>query len=334
MQASRARILATLETKPVLVKAHVLDFTEKYCVSLASFDPSTSSWKTLQQSLLTDSALCLETFPRWGTMRDGVLYQHPMSGRTIRENAGGASALYGTQRATQTGRAALRGGSGNQWVQKKLELGKVSEEEAYVMIGQKSQVLLGTPRASMMKGICHKRGLSGEHRGYLENQVAHQEYTKLGLNTDKKQDNTTMMLPTPRTSDVRSGRLLDEQGRRVNKAGTMKYGANLSDIVIQMYPTPMAQAAGKSKKTLELVRSGTSQLTLDRAIIMPEFNNQLQTDKIGGLLNPPFVESMMGIPINYTLTKLRPVSSDLGMLKSRSVAQSRGQSLRKIWSFK
>jgi hypothetical protein len=280
MRAFLAKMCHTLETKPVLVKAHVLDFTEKSCVSLASFDQSTSSWKTSQQSLLTDSALCLETFPRWGTMRDGVLFQHPMSGLTIRENAGGVSAPYGTPRATQTGRAALRGGSGNQWLQKKLELGEVSEEEAYVMIGQKPQVMLGTPAASMWKGIDHKRALSGEHRGNLKDQIAHQEYTKLGLNTDKKQE------------------------------------------VMQMLPTPMAQDT--------IPRNNPAYVQRRRELGLP-ITLQMQ---IGGLLAPEFVEFMMGFPINYTKTKLRPDSSALAMPKSRSVAQSRGRYLREIWSFK
>jgi len=48
--------------------------------SLASFarwSPSQCAWRTAQCSLLGDSAEFLETFPRWGSMRSGVLFQRP-----------------------------------------------------------------------------------------------------------------------------------------------------------------------------------------------------------------------------------------------------------------
>ena len=42
--------------------------------SLAKFDPNTSSWRTAQRLLFEDSTESLETFPRWGFMRDGELW--------------------------------------------------------------------------------------------------------------------------------------------------------------------------------------------------------------------------------------------------------------------
>ena len=44
-------------------------------VLLAKFDHNTRSWKTPQCSLFGDSDECLETFPKSGTMRDGVLWE-------------------------------------------------------------------------------------------------------------------------------------------------------------------------------------------------------------------------------------------------------------------
>ncbi len=43
--------------------------------SLAKFDPASSSWRTHQCLLFEDSTECLETFPRWGIMRDGELWE-------------------------------------------------------------------------------------------------------------------------------------------------------------------------------------------------------------------------------------------------------------------
>jgi DNA (cytosine-5)-methyltransferase 1 len=42
---------------------------------LARYDPATSLWKTPQCSLLEDSIEFSGTWPRWGSMRDGVSYQ-------------------------------------------------------------------------------------------------------------------------------------------------------------------------------------------------------------------------------------------------------------------
>ena len=51
--------------------------------SLARLDPSTSLWRTAQCSLLEDSELSLQTFPRWGLMQNGALYQLPILVQTI-----------------------------------------------------------------------------------------------------------------------------------------------------------------------------------------------------------------------------------------------------------
>jgi hypothetical protein len=42
---------------------------------LARYDPATSTWKTPQCSLLEDYTEFSETWPRWGSMQDGVSYQ-------------------------------------------------------------------------------------------------------------------------------------------------------------------------------------------------------------------------------------------------------------------
>jgi len=51
--------------------------------SLARLDPNTSLWRTAQCSLLEDLELSLQTFPRWGLMQNGALYQLPILVQTI-----------------------------------------------------------------------------------------------------------------------------------------------------------------------------------------------------------------------------------------------------------
>ena len=43
--------------------------------SLAKYDPATRLWRTRQCSLFEGLGECLETFPKWGMMRDGALWE-------------------------------------------------------------------------------------------------------------------------------------------------------------------------------------------------------------------------------------------------------------------
>ena len=52
-----------------------VDSGERWGGLLARFDPDTSLWRTPQCSLIMDSIECLEIFPNWGLMQDGVLWE-------------------------------------------------------------------------------------------------------------------------------------------------------------------------------------------------------------------------------------------------------------------
>ena len=89
--------------------------------------------------------------------------------------------------------------------------------------------------------------------------------------------------PTPRVSDIRDGRKLNENGRRVSPSGV--YGANLADIV-KVWPTPTARdwKSGKGKTQAERGRS----------------HGQSLAEANGGQLNPTWVEWLMGFPLGWT----------------------------------
>lgn len=88
MQDSLAKTLALLESRQAYLKEPDQVFTEKSCVLLTQYDQNSSSWRTLQQSFLTDSEPFSETWPRWGMTLDGAAYAHPMSERRITETDG------------------------------------------------------------------------------------------------------------------------------------------------------------------------------------------------------------------------------------------------------
>jgi hypothetical protein len=71
--------------KTLVRQEKVMDLTEKdqECGStwrgwLAKFDPDSCLWKTPQCSLLGEEPESLQTLPRWGTTRDGLLWEQPM----------------------------------------------------------------------------------------------------------------------------------------------------------------------------------------------------------------------------------------------------------------
>lgn len=88
MQDSLAKTLASLESRQAYLREPDQVFTVKSCASLAWFDPNSCSWRTYQQSFLTDSEPYLETWPRWGMTQGGSAYAHPMSERRITETDG------------------------------------------------------------------------------------------------------------------------------------------------------------------------------------------------------------------------------------------------------
>lgn len=89
MRDSLVRTLALLESRQAYLREPDQVFTEKSCGLLTKYDHASSSWRTLQQSFLTDSEPFSETWPRWGMTQDGAAFVHPMSERRITVTDGG-----------------------------------------------------------------------------------------------------------------------------------------------------------------------------------------------------------------------------------------------------
>ena len=89
MRDSLALILALPENKQALALKQEVASTVKPSASLASFDPDSCTWKTLQTSLLTDLEPYSQTLPRSGMTRNGFVYELPIVGRLTKEIDGG-----------------------------------------------------------------------------------------------------------------------------------------------------------------------------------------------------------------------------------------------------
>jgi hypothetical protein len=72
---ARTSVLPAAET---VSTASVAASGVKWRGSFAKWNPSSSTWRTPQCSLLEDSTEFSETWPRWGSMRNGECYQRPM----------------------------------------------------------------------------------------------------------------------------------------------------------------------------------------------------------------------------------------------------------------
>lgn len=90
MQDFLALILALPENKQALALRREVASTVKSSASLAWLDRNTCSWKTSQQSLITDSEPYSQTLPISGMLVNGQLYELPIVGRRTNETDGGA----------------------------------------------------------------------------------------------------------------------------------------------------------------------------------------------------------------------------------------------------
>ena len=63
-----------------------VDYGKRWGGLLARLDQDSSLWRIPQCSLITDSTECLQTFPNWGLMQDGVLWEQTMLAHPTEEN--------------------------------------------------------------------------------------------------------------------------------------------------------------------------------------------------------------------------------------------------------
>ena len=88
LAASRARTSAQQEAEPGLTENEA-DSGAKWQGSFTKYDPATRSWKTRQFSLLGGLVEFSETWPRWGSMRNGECLERPIAERPTCESESG-----------------------------------------------------------------------------------------------------------------------------------------------------------------------------------------------------------------------------------------------------
>ena len=188
---------------------------------LAFYDPDSCSWRTSQGTLDLGSTPSSPTLPVSGSMRSGVLYEHPMSAPAT--NVPGSLSLLRTPTASVT--EAKDG----------IKLSGRSPSDPQVGLVDQVRALLPTPVAqddqkSPAAHVAAKNRYDDSERTQITSlTVLARQAAATGRWSDK-------LLPTPRTTDA-------------NGAGSHGEGGDDQRTVVKMLPTPTANDGKGSRNT-------------------------------------------------------------------------------------
>ena len=253
--AFHVRTLVSQEKEPELPES-AAECGNTWQGLLAKYNPSTSSWKTPQCSLFEDLEQSLETFPRWGSMRNGELYQRQPWEPPISET------VFGFSVPTPV---SSDGTSGS----------VIGKNDTFYTTST------GMPRKVNQKGTDGSVGL-----GRL-----------------------VQMWPTPRSCSAMAATITPES------AWNEKRKSNLETIVGQRFwPTPTAHMAKETNAPSEALR-----------------NEPSMASRVGGQLNPDWVEWLMNWPIKWSnLNEFNKQEFQRWQKASAKAIQDIGQ-MRTMW---
>lgn len=215
--------------------------------AFAYYDQDSSSWKTCQGTLLSDSTESSPTWPKQGMTRGGYAYELVMSALPTGESA--SSLLLQTPTAEDS----------------RASGGAASRDRRQTMLHHQARELLATPTTSDAKGPSPGHtGMLAEHIALLPTPSAYEstptdEFVEDMKEADIRPDRRLYMpgrkwhaqrtlsrvapalLPTPGANDMTGGEGETRRSRQEQGTG----GPALRDIN-HLLPTPQAQHAGET----------------------------------------------------------------------------------------
>jgi len=280
---------------------------ERWRGSFARYDRATRSWKTAQFSLLGGLDEFSETWPRWGSMRDGACSELPMSARLTSEIESGS--LLPTPTASSYG--SNQGGSAGRVGPVRLSLQTMA-----------TRAVWPTP----VSADCG-RGSGTYARGNLTLTGAVKWQTPTAQDASRDRHNqrdgsVTLSLlgqarlwPTPTASLGAKGGLVKPSNARVR--GNLAEGLSL-----RTWPTPQArdgdEKRGMPSPGLAKRRLNAGKSNLEDAISASGPATQPRA------LNPDWVELLMGWPRSWTMV---PPPGQMDGKTARRVPSSRRKSV-------
>jgi DNA (cytosine-5)-methyltransferase 1 len=264
---------------------------------LAFCDQSTQSWRTYEDTFLSDLTLFSGKWPASGMTQNGKLFPQPQLVRLIVE-------IVSSSWPTPRNSSAMSEDMGT--IRERLQNGKPykSRLEEAIALAPTPSGNWPTPTVSDIYADNLKSSQQTDgsmHSVSLAHAVQMWPTPTASVDTSNlngKFNSLTLwdavrMWPTPTTQEVEHPEAeLTETGRRKSKDGETSHSLGLADAV-QMWPTMTANGMGSSghRELLEKhVNSGD--ITQDEKKQMSAGN--------GGRLNPMWVEWLMGFPLGWT----------------------------------
>jgi len=277
---SPARISALQEIEPVL-KAKEADYSLKYGEWFARLDRQSLSWKMYQQSLLPAMEKSPEKFPRAGIMFNGIIYPLRLWELRTREIDGLLLPTPTVHGNNNRKGYSKKSGDGLSTAVKKFPTPTVADSRRGKVLG--AMEMFPTPTAheagagEALKNLVTKDGRPAKlgERAYNPKTGKH---TQITLNRSVK------MFPTPTVSDAIAGERIPQRSK--------KRSANLIHV-LRKIPTPTAQDGKNS--TLPPSQSQRDSIP-----------GYLIQQGLSGVLNPLWVEWLMGFPVG--MTELEPLA--------------------------
>lgn len=256
-----------LQEKEKELRANAAGYGDRWPGWLAKYDPSSCLWRTPQLSLLEEHIESLETFPKWGTMRDGVCWALMMSEETTDVKGSGYWATPVTMNTLppKSEKALMKEAT-------EARPGRSKPANLRDQVNPESMKRWPTPRLN-----------SGPDK------------SKRHLSLD----GAVQILPTPTTLDFKGS------GVNGNLRDRLDYATERGSTKSKTYPTPSASRrgahTGDEAGSIDIdSRSRTSAKGV-------KYGASLETVCGSGRLNPDWVEWLMAWPVGWTSLESLPV---------------------------
>ena len=257
--------------------------------SLARFDPASSSWKTPQCSLVEGLDRFSETWPRWGSMRNGASWARMTPALPTVESGSGSWATPTVQDANGRDRHNQRDGSTRPSLLGQARLWPTPRANAGTNRRTKPTPAQMEGKAGMDLSVAVRMwptplATDGKNGGP----------NSRGSKGDLRLSAAVHQFPTPCARDYRSPNL-----KPFSERGGGRKGEQLVNHIAH-FPTP--RAASKTGGGIGL--DGGSRA---RKAMVERFGEEEMKALGGGQLNPPWVEWLLGWPIGWT--DLKPLET-------------------------
>ena len=282
------------QEKELASMANGQDSGEKWQGWLAKYDQNLSSWKTAQCSLLEDYIEFSETFPAWGTMRDGACWGLMMPEQGTEERGSGYWPTPNTLEAIKPKK-----------IERIMEYNqKARPGRTYAAMNLREQVVYGkqkiwpTPRAGnpgSRKPGTGGKVLGEEVKNWPTPSVCG-NYNRKGCSKTSGDGLATQVKnwPTPSANEDAAGTPDGKMQWMLTQAAKSGCGTRTEYEKKKLFPTPgttgFSNGTGNCEKANTLHKDG----------ILSEAERVSFRAGNGGQLNPDWVEWLMGWPIGWS----------------------------------